>query len=149
MRRAAGRARARPAGPRSRPAAAPSIPAQAQDAAAALRAGDYDAAIAALTRQARHDPPAAAASTGARAHAGRGRPLRGGGGGDQGLPGRQPALGGAAGARWARCSWPRGRRAEAEAAFKKAIAGGASDALAAEVNLAVLRLERGERDERR
>ena len=37
--------------------------------------------------------------------------------------------------------------AEAEARFEKAIAGGAADALVAEVNLAVLRFERGEREE--
>jgi tetratricopeptide (TPR) repeat protein len=41
----------------------------------------------------------------------------------------------------------RGRLDEARAAFEKAIAGRAGDALVAELNLAVLRFEQGERDE--
>jgi tetratricopeptide (TPR) repeat protein len=110
----------------------------------ALRSGDYDAAIGALTRQARRDPRQAGVHrTLARTLAEVSRYPEA----EEAVKVFQSAnprsvelqetLGEVLAAR--------GRTTEAEAAFKKAIAGGASDALLAEVNLAVLRSDRGER----
>ena len=120
--------------------------AQAQDAAAALRAGDYPAAIALLQRQARLAPRAAAAHRAlARtlAEAGRLQEAEDVARAFTAANPRSVELLDTLGQTLA----ARGRSAEAEAAFKKAIAGGASDALVAEVDLAELRLDRGERDE--
>jgi cellulose synthase operon protein C len=121
---------------------------EAQDAAAALRAGDYEAAIAALRGQARADPRRAAA------HRALARTLAEVGRYDQAeevvrsfqsANPRSPELLTTLG----EVLRARGRSAEAEAAFKKAIAGRAADALTAEVDLAVMRFDRGERDEAR
>ena len=119
---------------------------QAQDAASALRAGDYDAAIVLLQRQARQDPRGAAAHRAlvrTLAEVGRYADAEEEAKKFQALSPRSPQLFNTLGEVLA----TRGRNAEAEAAFKKAVAGGASDALAAEVNLASLRLARGEREE--
>jgi tetratricopeptide (TPR) repeat protein len=119
---------------------------QAQDAAAALRAGDYDAAIVLLQRQARQDPRGAAvhrALVRTLAEVGRYADAEEEAKKFQATSPRSPQMLNALGEVLA----TRGRHAEAEAAFKKAIAGGAADALAAEANLASLRLARGEREE--
>jgi tetratricopeptide (TPR) repeat protein len=119
---------------------------QAQDAASALRSGDYDTAVVLLQRQANQDPRGAAihrllvrtlAEVGRYADAEEEAKKF-----QAGSP-RSPQMFNTLGEVLA----ARGRHAEAEAAFKKAIAGGAADALAAEVSLASLRLARGERDE--
>ncbi len=120
--------------------------AQAQDAASALRAGDYDAAIVLLQRQARQDPRGAAvhrALVRTLSEVGRYADAEEEAKTFQALSPRSPQLFNTLGEVLA----ARGRNAEAEAAFKKSVAGGASDALAAEVNLASLRLARGEREE--
>ena len=117
---------------------------RAQDAATALRAGDYEGAIALLTRQARQDPAAATHRALARTLAEVGRYAQA----EEVIKAfqaahpRSPELLDTLGETLV----ARGRIGEAEAAFKKAIAGAAGDALTAEVNLAVLRAGRGERD---
>jgi tetratricopeptide (TPR) repeat protein len=120
----------------------------AQDPAAALRAGDYDAAIAALTRQARQDPRRAAthrALARTLAEAGRYAEAEEAIKAFQAASPRSPELLETLG----EVMLARGKRAEAEAALKKAIAGGAADALLAEARLAILRFERGEKEEAR
>jgi tetratricopeptide (TPR) repeat protein len=120
--------------------------AQAQDAAAALRAGDYPAALALLQRQARLAPRAAAthrALARTLAEVGRLQEAEDVARAFTAASPRSVELLDTLG----RTLAARGRNADAEAAFKKAIAGGAADALVAEVDLAVLRLDRGERDE--
>jgi tetratricopeptide (TPR) repeat protein len=119
--------------------------AEAQDATAALRSGDYEAAIAALRRQAAQDPrraPVHRALARTLAEVGR-------------LDDAEAALRSfvTANPRSAELHVThgevlsaRGRTAEAEAAFEKALAGGASDALVAEVHLGLLQLDRGQRD---
>ncbi|HZM50144.1 MAG TPA: tetratricopeptide repeat protein, partial [Vicinamibacteria bacterium] len=119
---------------------------QAQDAASALRSGDYDAAILVLQRQAKKDPRAAAAHrllVRTLAEVGRYADAEEEAKAFQAANPRSPELLTSLGEILA----GRGRNAEAESAFKKAIAGGASDALTAEVNLSSLRLARGDRDE--
>ncbi len=119
---------------------------QAQDAAAALRSGDYDAAIAVLTRHARQEPrsaPAHRALARTLAEVGRYADAEAAVKSFQAASPRSPELFNTLGEVLA----ARGRNTEAEAAFRKAIAGAAADALTAEVNLATLRLARGERDE--
>ena len=114
---------------------------QAQDAASALRAGDYDAAIVLLQRQARQDPRGAAvhrALVRTLAEVGRYADAEEEAKKFQATNPRSPQMFNTLGDVLA----ARGRNTEAEAAFKKSIAGGASDALAAEVNLAGLRLAR-------
>src|SRR5437773_6869156 len=116
------------------------------DAVTALRSGDYDAALAALTRKARAEP------ANGRAHRALARTLA-----EVGRYGeaeetarafatanpRSPELLDTLG----ETLYARGRIDEAEAAYKKSIDGRASDALVAEVNLAILREGRGRRDE--
>jgi tetratricopeptide (TPR) repeat protein len=124
----------------------PVRPVQAQDAASALRAGDYDAAIVLLQRQARQAPraaPAHRALVRTLAEVGRYADAEQAVQSFQAANSRSPELHNTLG----EVLSARGRNPEAEAAFKKAMAGGASDALTAEVNLAALRLARGERDE--
>jgi tetratricopeptide (TPR) repeat protein len=119
---------------------------QAQDAASALRAGDYDAAIVLLQRQARQDPRGAAvhrALVRTLAEVGRYADAEEEAQKFQATNPRSPQMFNTLGDVLA----ARGRNAEAEAAFKKSIAGGAADAMAAEVNLAGVRLARGEREE--
>jgi tetratricopeptide (TPR) repeat protein len=118
----------------------------AQDAAAALRSGDYEGAIAALARQARQDPrrPGAhRALARTLAEVGRYAEVEEAVTSFQAANPRSPELLDTLGEVLA----ARGRMAEAEAAFKKAITGRAADALTAEVNLAILRFDRGEREE--
>jgi tetratricopeptide (TPR) repeat protein len=119
---------------------------EAQDAASALRAGRYDGAIAALTRQARADPRRAAthrALARTLAEVGRYAEAEAAIKAFQAANPRSPELFGTLG----EVLLTRGRRTEAEAAFKTAIAGAASDALTAELNLAIVRLDRGDRAE--
>jgi len=119
---------------------------QAQDAASALRSGDYDAAILLLQRQAKKEPRAAAAHrllVRTLAEVGRYADAEEEAKTFQAANPRSPELLTSLGEILA----TRGRNSEAESAFKKALAGGASDALTAEVDLAALRLARGERDE--
>ncbi|HEY3120033.1 MAG TPA: tetratricopeptide repeat protein [Vicinamibacteria bacterium] len=116
------------------------------DAATALRSGDYDAAIAAFTRKAR------AEAGGGRAHRALARLLA-----EVGRYGEAEETARAFASANPRSSeltntlgetlYARGRIDEAEAAFKKSIDGRASDTLVAEVNLAVLREGRGQREE--
>jgi tetratricopeptide (TPR) repeat protein len=117
-----------------------------KDAAAALRVGDYDAAIADLTRQARES------ARDGETHRSLARTLA-----EVGRYGEAEEAARSFMGRNPRSSelWNtlgeilqvRGRLEDAEAAFKKAVAGRAADALVAEANLAVLRFERGDREE--
>jgi tetratricopeptide (TPR) repeat protein len=116
------------------------------DVAIALRAGDYDAALAGLRALAGKAPEDAAA------HRAYGRAL-----GEVGRYREIEAVVDAFRTRNPRSAelWntageallAQGKREDAEAAFRKAIAGRATDALVAEKNLAVLRFDRGERAE--
>jgi tetratricopeptide (TPR) repeat protein len=118
---------------------------EAQDAVAARRAGDYEAALAALTKQARSAPgqaPIQRALARVLAEVGRYAEAEAAIKAFHAASPRSPELQETLG----EVLLARGRRAEAETAFKKAIAGGASDALTAEVKLAILQLERGDRD---
>ena len=117
------------------------------DAEAALRAGRYEAAIAAFSRAATSD------SGSARAHRGLVRAL-----GEVGRYEEAEAAGRratAAAGPIARETWTalgellreRGKLAAAESAFTRAVGERASDSLTAEVSLGVLAYERGRRDE--
>jgi tetratricopeptide (TPR) repeat protein len=117
------------------------------DGEAALRAGRYDAAIAAFTRAATAD------SSSARAHRGLVRALSEVGRYEQAETAARHATSTAGPI--AREVWnslgeilrERGKLTAAESAFARAIAERASDSLAAQVNLAVLAYDRGQRDE--
>jgi len=117
------------------------------DGEAALRAGKYEAAIAAFSRAATADSAAARAHRGlvrALSEVGRYEEAEAAGRRATSTPG--PV---------AREVWnalgevlrERGRLAAAESAFQRSIAERASDSLTAEVNLAVLAYERGQRDD--
>src|SRR3954470_2690669 len=111
----------------------------------ALRAGDYTAAIAGLRKQAAQEPRSAAA---VRALArtlievGRYAEAEEVARTFQAASPRSAELQETLG----EVLLARGRVADAEAAFKKSIIAGATDALVAEVRLAVLRSDRGERE---
>ncbi|HUG52675.1 MAG TPA: tetratricopeptide repeat protein [Vicinamibacteria bacterium] len=116
---------------------------EAQDAAAALRSGDYDGAIALLRTEVARDPRSA------QAHRALARLLLETGRLEEaeaavrrfhGANPRSAELYETLGDLLAE----RGRLAEAEAAYGKSVAGRASDALAAELDLAVLQLQRGD-----
>jgi tetratricopeptide (TPR) repeat protein len=117
------------------------------DGEAALRAGRYDAAIAAFTRAATGD------STSARAHRGLVRALSEVGRYEQAEAAARRAT--AAPGPVAREVWnslgevlrERGKLAAAESAFTRAVAERASDSLTAQLNLAVLAYDRGQRDD--
>ncbi|HET6899918.1 MAG TPA: tetratricopeptide repeat protein, partial [Vicinamibacteria bacterium] len=118
---------------------------QAQDAASALRSGDYDAAIVLLQRQAKKEPRAAEARRAlvrTLAEVGRYDDAEEEAKAFQAANPRSPELLTSLG----EIHSARGRNAEAESAFKKAIAGSASDALTAEVDLSALLLARGDTD---
>ena len=120
---------------------------QPGDGTAALRAGQYEAAIAAFSRAATAD------SSSARAHRGLVRALREVGRYDEAETAarRAASIGGPV----ARETWnalgevlrDRGKLAAAESAFARAVGERASDSLTAEVNTAVVAYERGRRDE--
>lgn len=125
--------------------AGPVTTTHAQDTASALHAGDYPAAIKALERQARREPRAAAvhrALARTLAEVGRLQEAEDAARAFLAANPRSSELLATLGEVLA----ARGRRAEAESAFQKSIAGGAQDALVAEVDLALVRLERGERE---
>ena len=114
----------------------------AQDGRAALRAGRYDDAVAALGRDAERAENADARRLLLRALGETGRYT------EAESLGRRFAAPEPAGAQLANALgevlYARGRVSEAQAAFERALAGRASDSLAARYNLAVLRFERGE-----
>jgi tetratricopeptide (TPR) repeat protein len=115
----------------------------ATTAAEALHAGDYQAALAALGRDARADPRQASvhrALARTLAEVGRTADALAAVQAFQSANPRSPELLETQG----ELELVRGRTAEAESAFKKAIAAGAGDALLAEVVLAGLRRDRGE-----
>jgi tetratricopeptide (TPR) repeat protein len=119
---------------------------EAPDAAAALRSGDYDAALAGLQALAEKDPQDARvhrAFVRTLAEVGRYREAEEVARGFLSRSPRSPELLNTLG----ELHHERGRRDEAEAAFRKAVAGKAADALVAEVNLAILEHERGNRAE--
>src|SRR5918994_23754 len=120
----------------------------AQDAAAALRSGDYETAIARFTARSREQAASADAHRAlARvlAEVGRYREAEEVARGFVARSPRSPELWNTLGELF----YLSGRLDDAESAFEKAIAGHAADALVAEVNLAVVRFDRGERDEAR
>ena len=116
------------------------------DGEAALRAGRYDAAIAAFTRAATED------TSSARAHRGLVRALSEVGRYDQAETAGRRAT--STPGPVAREVWnslgevlrERGKLAAAESAFTRAVAERASDSLTAQVNLAVLAYDRGQRE---
>ncbi len=118
---------------------------QLTDARAALRTGRYDDAIAQLTRLARGNdsPEASRWLVRALVEVGRYRPAEEAARRFTAANPRSAALFNALG----EVLVARGKVEEAEAAFARAIAEQASDSLKAELNLAMLRYERGEREE--
>jgi len=123
------------------------------DGEAALRAGRYDAAIAAFTRATASEAPASGAPGSARAYRGLVRALREVGRYDEAEAAARRAT--ATPGPVAREVWnslgevlrERGRLAAAESAFTRAAAERASDSLTAQLNLAILTYDRGQRDE--
>jgi tetratricopeptide (TPR) repeat protein len=117
------------------------------DGEAALRTGRYEAAIAAFTRAATVD------SSAARAHRGLVRALSEVGRYEDAETAARRAI--STGGPLAREVWnalgevlrERGKLAAAESAFTRAVAEQASDSLTAQVNLAVLAYDRGQRDD--
>ena len=120
-------------------------PAGARDPESALRAGNYDAAIAGYTREAQARPQDFVVHKGlvrALSEVGRYALAEQAARGFIAANPRSAELQGSLG----EVLCLRGRSAEAEEAFQKGIAGRARDALSAESSLAALRSERGRRD---
>lgn len=117
--------------------------AQLPEAEAALRAGRYEEAVGVFSRLVAADPASVEARRGwARALMEVGR-YEEAAEAARGPAGTEAELGNVLG----EALYARGDGAAAEAAFRRAIEGGAEDALTAELNLAVLLYERGEREE--
>jgi tetratricopeptide (TPR) repeat protein len=117
----------------------------AEDPEAALRAGRYDEAIAGFEQESKAHPSDVAARRGlvrSLAEVGRYEEAEKAARAFRDLNPRSVELHNALG----EVLVTRGRLGDAEAAFKAALSGRTSDALTAEVNLAELRLARGERD---